>query len=381
MKLVLFGAVASFVVINAQEQVQGRRQEVQGGRESASGEVERTAEQMQDQLDELANNAANDGSTEDDEGPELGSMCQNGDLIISIPHPDEKTASLLFLDAGTCDQDNFQGSITYDHDTQRAEVSIPIDHCNLREELYGTPITTRKSSIGLYTPTANITLGSTLEGGLEIIFKSIMVAAECGTRTTYGVSFEYNVTTADQSSDCQKIDGHCVFPSYEDNIQLEITEFTNDTFLEEVNADNRQNIAGEIIYLSMRAIELRDSYTFAVTECSVITDDDTRIILMTPGVNVTEVGNEDLVQTCGLDAIGLHGGYNGQNFNFQHVLFHLNGADEHGMSSFRLDCTAEICDRDDLNSKCRMAKLPCRGSSLHTNIPEAADRDPNASTN
>ena len=75
-----------------------------------------------------------------------------------------------------------------------------------------------------------------------------MVAAECGTRTTYEVGFTYNVTTGDQDSDCQKIDGHCVFPSYEDNIRLEITEFTNNTFLEEVDDDNRQQIAGEIIY-------------------------------------------------------------------------------------------------------------------------------------
>jgi len=127
-------------------------------------------------------------------------------------------------------------------------VSIPIDHCSLREELYGTPITTRKSSIGLYTPTANITLGATLEGGLEIIFNSIMVAAECGTRTTYEVGFTYNVTTADKDSDCQKLDGHCVFPSFEDNIRLDITEFTNNTFLEEVIDENRQKIAGEMIY-------------------------------------------------------------------------------------------------------------------------------------
>ena len=75
-----------------------------------------------------------------------------------------------------------------------------------------------------------------------------MVAAECGTRTTYEVGFTYNVTTADKDSDCQKLDGHCVFPSFEDNIRLDITEFTNNTFLEEVTDENRHKIAGEMIY-------------------------------------------------------------------------------------------------------------------------------------
>ena len=121
------------------------------------------------------------------------------------------------------------------------------------------------------------------------------------------------------------------------------------------------------MYLSMRATELRDSYTFAVTQCSVITDDETRIMLMNPGLDVTENGNEDLLPSCGLDAIGLQGGYNGPNFNFQHILFHLNGADENGMSSFKLDCTAEICDKDDVDSICRRSKLPCMRNSLHKN--------------
>ena len=114
MKCVIFGAVASLVVVRSQRQVV---------REGGSGDFDALALPGVD-IDEgndESPDAKNEGNRRD--GRDLSSKCEDGSLIISIPHPDEKTASLLFLNAGTCDQDNFQGAISYDRQTKRAEVS------------------------------------------------------------------------------------------------------------------------------------------------------------------------------------------------------------------------------------------------------------------
>merc|ERR1712226_1089666 len=73
--------------------------------------------------------------------------------------------------------------------------------------------------------------------------------------------------------------------------------------------------------------------------------------------------------SCELDAIGLKANYDTTvydsnyaqscNFNFQHVLFLLNGHYHSGTSSFTLSCTAEVCDGTDANSKCNQAVVPC----------------------
>ena len=104
-----------------------------------------------------------------------------------------------------------------------------------------------------------------------------------------------------------------------------------------------------------------DGYKFAVTECEVVTGegaDQQTFMLLNPGVS----GGE-----CKMDGIGLRASYDmvndnyaeSCNFNFQHVLFLLNGHDHSGTSSFKLSCTAEVCDATDPNSKCNQAVVPC----------------------
>ena len=64
-----------------------------------------------------------------------------------------------------------------------------IPHCNLKKDLYDTPVTTRAATF--YRPTANVTFGTQINGQ-DLIFRHMPIAAECGEKTTYKVQFNYN---------------------------------------------------------------------------------------------------------------------------------------------------------------------------------------------
>ena len=281
----------------------------------------------------------------------LSSTCENDNLILDIPYPDKRTAKLLFLDAGTCDQDNYGGSLVYDENTSMAKVTIPISSCGLKDELYGEPVSTR---LGLYRPTANVTFGENIKGA-NLIFRNMHIAAECGTKTTYQVEFNYDAISSVDKDGCQEHDGVCVFPAYGDEIEFAIKEYTDESFTEEINDENgnqdqRAKLAGQTIYLSIRAANISDGHKFSVSNCEVVSGEK-RFPLFNAAT--------DTDPTCELPGIGFSASYEEGHFNFQHILFLLDGHDHNGVSSFNLECTVEVCDKTDGNSKCNQQILPC----------------------
>ena len=52
----------------------------------------------------------------------------------------------------------------------------------MKEELYDNPVS--RSTGGLYLPTANVTLGERM-GPIEVIFRKMVISAECGMKTSY----------------------------------------------------------------------------------------------------------------------------------------------------------------------------------------------------
>ena len=229
-------------------------------------------------------------------------------LVIEVPYPDAKSANLLHLQAGSCDETSFEqfgGTLVFNEVDSIVELTIPIFECEIRGP----------QDFGLYHAKANVTLGASLNG-LDIVFRNVYVVAECGDQTTYEVGFEYqNINPHEQNQNCQKIDGNCVYPSFENNTVLEIKEYTDKNFTAEVTPENRAKIAGEIIYLSLRATSINQNHKFAVTQCSIVIPDGTRINLIAPGA--------DTSPTCSMNSIGLAAWYDGDHFNFQHILFHF----------------------------------------------------------
>ena len=67
--------------------------------------------------------------------------------------------------------------------------------------------------------------------------------------------------------------------------------------------------------------------------------------------------------TCSIDGIGLSANYETRNgnhlFNFQHILFLLRSPDQTTLNSFRLECSVEICEKNDASSKCNPAAAVC----------------------
>ena len=122
----------------------------------------------------------------------------------------------------------------------------------------------------------------------------------------------------------------------------------------EVGEDNRANVAGTQIFLSMQVTGLTDQLKFAVTECKVV-DGDKELVLLNPGAETNP--------TCKIDELGLSADYEKRGddyvFNFQHVLFLMRSAQQTGLSTFRLECSVEICEKNDASSKCNSAAAVC----------------------
>lgn len=292
----------------------------------------------------------------------LKSDCDDsGNLVLDIPYPDTApTPKLLRLEAGSCDVDNYGGSFAYDDTKKVAVVTIPKAACEITSSdlpNHSTPYSYRSAG-GLYLPTATIVLGDTINNQ-DIIFRSMKIAAECGQRTSYTVSFNYTDIAATDDEGCQKdADGTCVFPAYEDDVKLTIKEYTDDRFDTEVTDLTRAKIAGENIYLSMRAETIDAGLQFAVTKCEVVSPTGDRFEILNPGASFA---TPPATATCSLDGVGLSAAYDSTNFNFQHVLFMLNDAGASGVSSFSLECVAEICDVSEAGNKCGIAADVCGG--------------------
>jgi len=312
----------------------------------------------------LAFIAASIAATANIQALELGATCQTGtrpdgtdaveNLVIKIPYPDERTAKLLSLEAGDCDVNNYGGSMTWAAGV--ATLLIPIDACAMRGELYGTPVVAR--SYGLYRPTATVTFGHKM-GDVDVVFRTLPIAAECGKKTSYTVEFNYNNVTSADTEGCTIVDGVCVFPAYGDDAKFEIKEYTDDNFNVEVNENTRARMAGNPIHLSMRVTGLADEAKFAVTSCKIV-DGDKELVLLNPGAESNP--------SCELNEIGLSAKYELSNgdfvFNFQHILFLLRKTQQESTSTFSLQCSVEICEKTDASSKCNQAAAVCSGSAV-----------------
>jgi len=310
----------------------------------------------------LALIAASIAATANSQAPKLGATCQTGTdgvekLVIEIPYPDERTAKLLSLEAGDCDVNNYGGSMTWAAGV--ATLLIPIDDCAMRDELYGTPVVAKRS-YGLYRPTATVTFGHKMDD-LDVVFRSLPIAAECGMKTSYTVKFDYNNVTSADTEGCTIVNGVCVFPAYGDDAKFEIKEYTDDNFNVEVDNDTRARYAGNPIHLSMQVTGLADEAKFAITECKIV-DGDKELVLLNPGAESNP--------SCGINEIGLSAKYELSNgkfvFNFQHTLFLLRKTQQEDTSTFSLQCTVEICEKTDASSKCNQAVIPCMETAAET---------------
>ena len=264
-------------------------------------------------------------------GPQLDAKCllENSieKLVIEIPYPEAQKANILYLEAGSCDATNYisSGGNMTTSDNNVVTISIPIDACDIRGVVYQTPTVAR--SYGLIKPTATVTFGQNI-GGMDVIFRKLPIAAECGTRTSYTVKFDYKDVTQVDADGCTIVDDVCVFPAYGDEAKFVIKEYTNSDFDVEVDdtnideTDNRASVAGEEIFLSMQVTDMPADLKFAVTECKV-TDGAKSLILLNPGADASAVPPP----SCKIDEIGLSGTYEGfEKFNFQHILFLLDAS-------------------------------------------------------
>ena len=176
----------------------------------------------------------------------LHSACRDNSLILTIPYPTEITEKeVLKFDAGNCTSwgEKSEGfDFEYDTDLKAANLTIPIPHCNLKTDLYETPVTRAAS---LYRPTANVTFGKTIKGH-DLIFRHMPIAAECGEKTKYKVQFSYDGIQSADTDDCQLVDGVCIFDDIDDKNTFEFLEYESDKYEKVATEETRAKFAGEM---------------------------------------------------------------------------------------------------------------------------------------
>merc|ERR1712048_58598 len=203
-------------------------------------------------------------------GIKLGSRCTEKNIIINVPLEHEVAANLLDIQAGNCTKTNFPGglqnAIVFDDTLKKADITIPIGECDLKKVLYDEPVTELRSIY--YRPTTNVTLGYNSDG-VDIIYKSFNIAAECGMKTNFEVSFQYDVTSDTVSEDdgCQIIDGVCIFPAWSENARFEFYEYSSGDYTEKiVNNDARK--PGEKVFLALEGRDIPEGYDWGISSCS-----------------------------------------------------------------------------------------------------------------
>jgi len=92
------------------------------------------------------------------------------------------------------------------------------------------------------------------------------------------------------------------------------------------------------------------------------------LVLLNPGSETNP--------TCKIDELGLSADYEKRGddylFNFQHLLFLMRRPQETGLSTFRLECSVEICEKNDASSKCNSAAAVCVDASAGEDTSLAA---------
>ena len=69
---------------------------------------------------------------------QLASKCTDDNFLeVDIPYPNKRTAKILHMKSGICDQDNYAlkgGEFEYDENSSIARMRLPIDQCELNTE-------------------------------------------------------------------------------------------------------------------------------------------------------------------------------------------------------------------------------------------------------
>lgn len=278
----------------------------------------------------------------------LNSDCVDDNLVITIPVDNEQMSNVLRLSAGNCTESNIprglENAVSYDSDNKAVVISIPIDACDMKKDLYNTPVI--RAANALYRPTANVTLGHTFND-LEMVFQNLHIAAECGMKTIYEVDFVYNVEHGAEDEGCTMVDDVCVFPGAKDDVRFEFTEFISDDYKTPVNDTTRASKPGSKIHMQLKADEIPDNYDFAVTMCKIIDSNLREHEIINPAE-----GN------CQLEEIDFQSSYTDNAFQMSHILFLI---DDPKKVSYTLRCTVELCDKDNADSRCKKSVKSCAG--------------------
>ena len=74
----------------------------------------------------------------------------------------------------------------------------------MKGELYENPVS--RSTGGLYLPTADVTIGERM-GPIDVIFRKMLISAECGIKTSYKVGYQYTDIASSNKEGCHEVDG------------------------------------------------------------------------------------------------------------------------------------------------------------------------------
>lgn len=187
---------------------------------------------------------------------EIYSFCDETEIIINVPFPGDKTAELVDLVTGSCEQNSDGIRTTQYHENSTFSLVIQMDSCDLgkTEKTYESPISKRsKRSTGLFQVKIDFLLAEQLINGMLAEIKNYSMIAECGKKID---DFEVKFDFSDVKTELEDCDGPCVIPGYDNDVKFAVEEYTDNSYSSLVEPGNERRISGEYVYLSIKATEI-----------------------------------------------------------------------------------------------------------------------------
>ena len=190
-----------------------------------------------------------------------------------------------------------------------------------------------------------------LQGGVKLIFEHYQATVECGIKTKYEVSIDYNVENRQEEPDCEMINGTCVFFGHSESAVFKIMEMNADYTQNITSFQNNTKDPGEPIYIAIKAEYVPSDYDWVVTECfNTNLDSNVSVQLINP----KEIEYDGI---CNWDPVNLVSEYAASDeFRMSHSVFLIGNPSQ---TNIRLTCKIEICEKNDFNSVCKKAGRTC----------------------
>lgn len=115
-----------------------------------------------------------------------------------------------------------------------------------------------------------VVFGTRDEGlGFDMILHTTNLAVQCSTQRDFILEYHYQVEDRVCEVGEREIDGVCVWWG-QDEAEFEINRYTDSSYVQTYDDETAEEVAGEMIYLGIKAIRVPSNTQWGVENCFII---------------------------------------------------------------------------------------------------------------